>query len=580
VGGVVPGDTNTAVWNDTITADRSQVIGANLDWLGIRIANPGGTAALMTIGATTSATLSLRGGGIDMSAATVDLTIGAQLNLTQAQIWNVASGRTLTTSGSLTSGTAALTLTGGGTVAVGNALLGSGPLDLSNITLRSTSLTTRTFQNAVTLSGDIGAGGTGVAGPIIFGGNIAVGNAARTITLQSSNNNPTLADIILTLGSNTQNGVISGGSGGSLALENGNASGQVIVRLGASAGSFENSIEVPFSLGERVIAIMSKNFFVGQAPVNVDGRLGLSNGSSGIVNPVVTGLTGSGFVDSGRSTGGGTSTLTINGNSGTGTFGFSGTIENGASGFVAITKSGSTTQIFSGSNTYAGQTIVSGGSLLLNGTLVQPANIAGGFASATNGRVRVENGGVFGGSGRINATLDTNANANNLIYVLSGGTIAPGASIGTLTIDGANFTRTGGNDRLLNMASGAAFNFELSGSGGTPDRIDFWNYAAGDLVLNNNTVNLSLAGPVTAGTYTVNIFRFFSDNGTTATASSVTSGLTLGTLDPDIQSASIGYDSANGLISVQYVAVPEPGTVALVGGLATLVMVALRRRFS
>ncbi len=54
-----------------------------------------------------------------------------------------------------------------------------------------------------------------------------------------------------------------------------------------------------------------------------------------------------------------------------------------------------------------------------------------------------------------------------------------------------------------------------------------WNYTPGDLVLNGNVVNFTNIGGLAEGNYT--LFSFFSDSGTTLTASGLSSGLTIGT---------------------------------------------------
>lgn len=253
---------------------------------------------------------------------------------------------------------------------------------------------------------------------------------------------------------------------------------------------------------------------------------------------------------------------------------FSGTISNEI-GNLNVEKQGGNTQIFSGNNTYTGQTTISGGTLLINGTHIQSAVGLGG-GSATNGLYLVQSGATLGGSGRIagNAT----ANNSNMVYVESGGTLAPGSSIGTLTLDGANISGTG--SEVLNMASGAEFSFELAGDGLSADRVSFWNYAgATDFLRNDNVINLSLSGPVVAGTYTVVLFDFFSDSGTTVTASGISGGLTLtgATIDSNITSANLLFNTNN--ISLEYTVIPEPSTwLLLTVGLCAVVF--LRRRSS
>lgn len=248
----------------------------------------------------------------------------------------------------------------------------------------------------------------------------------------------------------------------------------------------------------------------------------------------------------------------------------------------ALVKSGNGVAILSGSNSYNLQTGVNAGTLLVNGLHNSvsngPALVAGrnGFGDLTTGNYVVNSGGTLGGSGRILIT-GTAANSN-MVRVQSGGVIAPGGNvgaIGTFTLDGGNYS--GPTSRVLSMATGAKFVFELDGSGGTPDQLAFWNYVTTDLLLSNNAIDLSLVGTEANGTYTVALFNFFSDGGTTATASGISSGLTVGALSGNIGSASIIYNANN--ISLQYTVVPEPSTTALLVGVAGLVVVrALRRR--
>ena len=99
VGGVVPTSVDTALWNSTVTTANTVALGANASWLGLTIANPGGN---VTIG-TTTATLTLGINGIDMSAASRDLTIASPVAISwvSGQPWNVAANRTLSVSSRL-----------------------------------------------------------------------------------------------------------------------------------------------------------------------------------------------------------------------------------------------------------------------------------------------------------------------------------------------------------------------------------------------------------------------------------------------------------------------------------------------
>ena len=268
--------------------------------------------------------------------------------------------------------------------------------------------------------------------------------------------------------------------------------------------------------------------------------------------------------------GGGSSMLEFAPASGTQTW--SGSITNFTQ---SIVKSGAGTVVLSGTNsTYTGQTLVNAGTLLVNGTNVQSGAGTGG-GSATNGLYVVADGATLGGIGRIagNATAANSA----MIYAKSNGIVAPGASIGTLTLDGVNISGTGSS--VLNMAGGAKFKFELAGDGSTADQIAFWNYVNGDFKLNTTAIDLALVGAGTGSTNTVTLFKFYSDSGSTLYGgANISNGLTLGTVDPNISGTpTLSYFSDR--IDLTYSTVPEPSTFALLGlgGLA-LGACCLRRR--
>jgi autotransporter-associated beta strand protein len=146
----------------------------------------------------------------------------------------------------------------------------------------------------------------------------------------------------------------------------------------------------------------------------------------------------------------------------------------------SVIKEGVATQAFSGVNTYGGGTSINNGRLLAN-TPVSGTNSATGTGSVT-----VNVNGILGGTGQI---APTGANGINV-----SGSVAPGASIGTLTI---NLSGTTGG---VNMASGSTFTFELGTSassialaaaGSTSDRLAITGASAGDFAFSGNTVNLS-----------------------------------------------------------------------------------------
>jgi len=119
----VPDRSNMAVWTNAVLGANTSLLGGNVTWQGIRIANPGG---LVTISPGNTLTLwaGQAGVSIDMSAATQDLTIQSGLTIQSAvgQLWNIAAGRTLTlNTGLFTRGAGAtLNIQGAGSVITTN----------------------------------------------------------------------------------------------------------------------------------------------------------------------------------------------------------------------------------------------------------------------------------------------------------------------------------------------------------------------------------------------------------------------------------------------------------------------------
>ena len=120
--GPVPGSGDIGLWNNTVTAANPVLVGGAMSLGEIQIVNPGGLVTIWDPTMANALTLNgVNGVGIDMSAATQNLTITTNvLTLGGSQTWNIASGRTLTLTGSqsIANGANNLTIAGGGTLAV------------------------------------------------------------------------------------------------------------------------------------------------------------------------------------------------------------------------------------------------------------------------------------------------------------------------------------------------------------------------------------------------------------------------------------------------------------------------------
>jgi fibronectin-binding autotransporter adhesin len=104
IGGAVPGASDVAVWNSTVSDpnNTTNTLGASTNWAGLKVLNPVASLTVTTNGS--GAVLTLGASGIDMSAASQSLTLSNATALLGAttQPWLVGSGVTLALGGPLT----------------------------------------------------------------------------------------------------------------------------------------------------------------------------------------------------------------------------------------------------------------------------------------------------------------------------------------------------------------------------------------------------------------------------------------------------------------------------------------------
>ena len=245
-------------------------------------------------------------------------------------------------------------------------------------------------------------------------------------------------------------------------------------------------------------------------------------------------------------TGSGTKTLVLGGtNTGDNSIA---AIPNGASGTVALTKSGDGTWVLTGANGYTGATNVNDGSLRVDGS------------TASASVVTVANGATLGGIGTVGG--DTT--------IQSGGTLAPGSSPGTL-----NF----GNNADLTFNSGSIFAWEITTGGPAIDKVA--GQATGTLGGSGAIFNITSDTGYDTAFWTSNkswtdIFTGFTGAGSWAGIFSSISGTNL-TWDGSQANASggYGYFTISGS-TLNWTAIPEPSTA--LGGLLLAAGLLRRRR--
>ncbi len=272
-----------------------------------------------------------------------------------------------------------------------------------------------------------------------------------------------------------------------------------LVRSSIPATSEDPNVDYDGALGTGGLYVSSPGTF----DLN-----GLTQTVSGLHNDPVNNLGGSVLLGDG--------TLTIDG---AGAASFDGVI----AGSGGVVKQGVGTQTFTGANTYTGSTLVTAGTLVINGSL----------ASST---VTVGVGGILGGSGSIDGT------------VVVSGSLRPGNSIGTLTIEDS-VTWNGGEDWV----------FEL-GAGDTSDLLDITGVSSDFLKGTGSEWRFDFAGSTHAGTFTLVQW--------TGTSDFIIDDFSYVNLGGG-NNGSFSFDGN----SLQFSAIPEPGTsglALLAGGLLYL----------
>ncbi len=362
-----------------------------------------------------------------------------------------------------TAGNATITNNAGGTLlfehdsTAGNAtLINSGTASFINNSSGGNARLIANAGGAFDISGLATSGTT--AGSIEGVGTYLLGS--KQLTVGGNGLSTTLSGLI-------SDGGTSGGTGGSLVKAGG----------GTLTLSGNNTYSGGTAINGGLIAFNSaSNFGTGNITLN-GGGLQWASGSTADISSRLTAL----------GTGGGT--FDTNGNNVT--------LASAISGAGGLTKQGSGLLNLTGTNTYAGPTSVTAGTLAVNGSIT--SNVTVGAA------------GTLGGTGVVFGAVNTL------------GTLAPGNSIGTLNVTGS-FTQ----------AAGSIYQVEVNPAG-QGDRINVTG-APGTATINGGTVQV-LATPGNYGastTYTI----LTATGGRTGTYAGVTSNYAF--LSP-----SLSYDTNN-----------------------------------
>ena len=216
-----------------------------------------------------------------------------------------------------------------------------------------------------------------------------------------------------------------------------------------------------------------------------------------------------------------------------------------------LTKKGAGTLTLTGASSYTGTTTVSNGTLRVNGS------IAG-------GTVTVAPGATLDGTGTVNAPID----------VQSGGTLAAGNSIGTLTVNGASTlagtvvaeVTNGPSSDLINFTGGATLGGTLTVvANGTLTSGQTFNLFEGALSGTFTTLNLP-GGPGhwnTSALYTLGEITFAN---AAPNASNFDVGVVVGGSTTATVVGKFATDADGDAVTITAVSTPASGTATIVAG--------------
>lgn len=397
------------------------------------------------------------------------------------------------------------------------AAIGTGTVTLDNGQLFF--VASQNVSNAINVTakgGMLHMEGTGAAAAGGFTGTLS-SSASTLLVINSNAGNTNLVKI---------SGDMSGFSG-TLALDTTNIGG--IALSGSALGNASTNL-LWYGNGT--------NGGTGRVQWNGTGSTTLTFGELNNLNSGAVGSTMSGIMENNVAST--TATYSI-GNTNSTAATFQGVIRNGV-GTVALTKTGTNTQVLSGTNTYTGATTISGGTLSITGSL------------AAGSAVGVSSGGTLRGTGTIGGATT----------VASGGFLAAGvdaSTIGTFT-----FSST------LATASGATVSLKLNSTSGTFDLI-----AANGLTLGNATLSLTELGSGTwTGTSTFTLINNTSGSSVSGTFLGLAEGATVTVGSNNFTLSYLGGTGND--ITLTASAIPEPSTYAVLAGLGVLGLAACRRR--
>ena len=435
-----PGSGDTAAWNSTLPSLGAGLILTNsVAWGGISV-----SGAASDISVTGGGTLTNGSSGISISSSTVNFLWGTPVILAASQAWvpNQVNGQTLTVSGNISGSGYTLTVgstpkTGGGTQQ-GTLLLAGATNSFQSVAIQNGTLVLTNGQNTastVTIFQWNNAENVNNFLYVTNGGTLIFSNLV--ISTQNSGKHVTPALYL-------DNGTLESGANATIAgglpiyVNGGGAT------VNTTGGNFTNNSAFLHGSGTpdggltvtggNVLALPSGSTYTGGTRINggtVSLASGTALGSAGTIeftgnstlqwgSGVTTDLSGRLQVDDGI-------TATID--TGANTVSFANALTLGTLGTGSLAKQGGGTLTLSAANTYAGNTTINAGTLLLgsSGSIAGSGNISVAAnavfdVSAVSGGFTLGAAQTLAGSGSVNGAVTAN-----------GSLLPGGASVGTLT---------------------------------------------------------------------------------------------------------------------------------------------------
>jgi autotransporter-associated beta strand protein len=403
---------------------------------GSNIRVQGGTLALAGgFSASPSQAFDLNGAGSTL-AIEASQTLGNVQNIGAGTRITIADGQTLTTVttgtptlGAAISGSGNFTKAGAGTLqlTVANTYTGATTVSAGRMNIFFGAALPDVGAVTVDSGATLGIGNSEAIGSLAGAGSVTI-NPSQTLTIGGANTSTTFSGVI------AGSGAVAKAGTGTLTLSGANSyAGATMVNGGMLALSGGSALADTNAVTVNTGAILS---------VQASETIGSIAGAGGISLTAGQMLTA----------GGSNASTTLSG------------VIAGAGGLV---KSGTGTLTLTGTNTFTGATTVAAGTLSVNGAIASSA-------------VTVANGALLNGTGTVGSTI-----------IAAGGTLSPGNSIGTLTVNGN-----------LTMASDSSTSMEISQTDN--DKIT---------VTGNASLGGTLAANFAPGTYNASRYTLLTANG-------------------------------------------------------------------